>query len=173
MFIKLSGCVFIFFSSFLMGLSFKQYTKRRLLSLENMLHCMQLFETEIRFSVNDIISSTEKILEFAENDNAVIFNSFLNNAHSRDGRALSEVWKLTVEKVADCVCYNKEDLKVLMEFGAALGTGDVETQIKNINCLCGALRENIDFIKNKVIKNDDVYSKMGIYVGMLLIIFLI
>ena len=173
MLLKLSGCVLIFFSSFLFGRSFKVSTKRRLLSLENMLSCMQYFETEIRFSMNDIICATEKILKIAVSDNALLFKTFLDNAQNTDGRALSEIWKSTVEKTGDKLSYDKDDLKVITEFGTALGSGDVENQIKNVERLCLSLRENIDYVKNKASKSDDVFSKLGIYTGALLVIFLI
>jgi len=173
MILKLSGCVLIFFSSLLFGKTFKIATNTRLISLENMLSCMQYFENEIRFSVNDIICATQKMLKIANKDNTKLLKVFLDNAQQSNGRALSEIWKNSVENVGDKLSYNKDDLKVISEFGTALGSGDTTNQLKNIEMFCVSVKENIDCIKTKVSKNDDLFSKLGIYIGVLLVIFLI
>ncbi len=173
MIIKISGCILIFIACLLYGHSFKLYTKKRLASLENLLCCMQVLEREVRYSMSDIISSAQKMLKVAECDNALILGSFLKRASNSEGQALSDVWQENIESNSDVLCYEKTDLELLTRFGTVLGSADVQTQLKNIDVLCDGINESIDLTKSKTSRNDDVFAKLGIYVGALLVIFLI
>ena len=170
---KFAGCALVCVSSSLIGLSFKFRTRKRVDSLKNMLHCMRVFENEIRYAGCDIFCATEKMLKLANCDNSKVFNTFLECASSSDGLALSEVWQSAISKIDNCVFYEKEDLKCFKEFGAILGSGDVDTQLKNIDAFNLSINENINLIKNKVCKSDEIYSKLGIYIGIIIAVLLI
>ncbi len=173
MIIKISGCILVFVSCLLFGHSFKLYTRKRLSSLENLLCCMQVLEREVRYSMSDIICATKQMLKVADFDNALILQSFLNSASNSEGQALSDVWRLNIENNFSNLFYEKSDIDLLIRFGTVLGSADVQTQLKNIDVLCEGIGESIDLIKNNTGKNDDVFAKLGIYLGALVVIFLI
>ncbi len=173
MVVKITGCILVFLSCMLFGNSFKLYTKKRIETLENLLYCMQVFEKEIRFSMSDIICASKQMLKVAEGDNAFIIKSFLDSASKSDGEALSSVWQKNIETNSSCFCYDKHDIDILLRFGTILGSADVEAQLKNIDVLCEGIRENINLINGKKVKNDEVFTKLGLYVGALIIVFLI
>ncbi len=173
MYLKSIGSVLILFSSVFLGYSFKLQTQRTLDAYENLLLCMQMFERDIRHSLNDIITITTQVANIAIDANLVLFKTFLAKADIADGKPLSAIWR---DAVCDCSkewCYNKEDVNIFFDFGSFLGSGDVDTQIKNINKFCDKVNERIAYLKNKKIKSDEVFAKLGIYIGVLLIIFLI
>lgn len=173
MIIKISGCILIFIACLLYGHSFKLYTKRRLASLENLLCCMQVLEKEVRYSMSDIICCAQKMLKVANRDNTVILESFLKRAEDNEGQALSDIWQENILSNSGALCFDKADLDLLIRFGMVLGSADVQTQLKNIEMLSDGITGSIDLIKSKTGKNDEIFAKMGIYAGVLLVIFLI
>ncbi len=173
MYLKLIGCVLILFSSAFLGYSFKLHTQRTLSSYENLLLCMQVFEREISHTLNDILTITAQVADIAIDANLMLFENFLSKAKESNGKPLSAIWR---ENVCDCSkewCYDKEDTNIFLDFGSILGSGDADTQIKNINKFCVKIEERISYLKNKKNKNDEIFAKLGIYIGVLLIIFLI
>ena len=173
MYLKSIGCVLILFSSVFLGYSFKLQTQRTLSAYENLLLCMQMFERDIRHSLNDILTITSQVAGIATDANLLLFKTFLSKAEAADGKPLSAIWCDAVCECSGKWCYDKEDADIFLEFGSILGSGDVGTQIKNINKFCDKVNERTNHLKNKKLKSDEVFAKLGIYMGVLLIIFLI
>ena len=173
MYFKAIGCILILLSSVLLGYSFKLQTQRTLSAYENLLLCMQVFERDIRHSLNDIMTITTQVTGMATDANLLLFETFLEKAKAADGKPLSEIWRDAVCQCSAKWCYDKGDTDIFLDFGSILGSGDIETQIKNINKFCSNANERITHLKSKKIKSDEVFAKLGIYMGVLLIIFLI
>lgn len=173
MFVKVIGCTLVLMSCSMLGYSCKFKSQRKLMALENIIACMQIFETEIRCCMSDILSATKKMLTVSCADNTLLFEGFLDKAQKSDGIPLSEVWKANINSSTLNCCYNDKELELFSQFGSVLGSGDVETQLNNINIFCARITDRINSLKEKNKKSDDVLAKMGIYAGILLVIFLI
>ena len=76
MYLKSIGCVLILFSSVFLGYSFKLQTQRTLSAYENLLLCMQVFERDIRHSLNDILTITSQVAGIATDANLLLFKTF-------------------------------------------------------------------------------------------------
>ena len=67
----------------------------------------------------------------------------------------------------------KEDKKVLKEFGILLGKTNKEGQINQINFVNELLERQIEKAKTDKDKNETMYKKLGVILGVGLVIILI
>jgi len=173
MYLKLIGCILILFSSMFLGYSFKLHSRRTLAAYENLLLCMQVFERDINNCSHDILAITTQLTNIATDANLLLFKNFVSKAKEGDGKPLSAIWRDAVHDCTKQWCYGKEDTDIFLDFGSILGSGNADTQIKNIHRFCDKINERMSYFKNNKNKSDEVLAKLGIYMGILLIIFLI
>lgn len=173
MYVKLFGCMMIFCSCALLGYSFTLKLETHINELENFRQCMQIFEKDIRYSMNDIIIATKSMLSTASIQNCRILKCFLKNSELSDGRPLSETWKNSIHESGADSCYDKDDLEVFAQFGNVLGSGDVETQTKNIEIFMMNLTDKIESLKQALDKSGNISAKIGVYAGIIIIVFVI
>lgn len=172
MFLKLLGVLIIMISTILMGYCINEKNKNHIAELKNLVLCMEVFENEIRYNSYDIITALEKIGTKATFHNSILFDSFYHNAQNAGGEQLSVVWDKSLMEVSDKLCFDNKDIFEIRNFGKILGSGDSETQLKNILNFIISLKDNIEKAEEKVVKNGNVFSKLGIYFGLLIAVFL-
>ena len=173
LFLKITGSFLVLISCTLLGYSFKFENGNKMKSFENLSLCLKLFETEIRCNLTDIITATKKVIEISDKNNSFIFKTFLDNAKHSEGKPMSEIWAESVKQCEGLTIYNKKDLNIFLKFGTILGSGDVHTQVENIDAFMKNADDEFEEIKSKTRKTDDICAKLGIYAGVLIVIFLI
>lgn len=171
--IKLLSYIVIIFSCSMIGFSAKFASLSRLKDLENMKSCIQIFENEIRYNISDIIEAAKKIFAVAKGVNIKIFDVLIENDKMKTGIPLSEAWERGVRTAICQSNYSKSDVDAIVKFGNVLGSGDVNTQLKNLEFFCDNIDRCIDECREKNKKNADLYSKVGIYAGIVIVILLI
>ena len=172
MFVKLIGMSTVMLSTILIGYCMNEKYKNHIIELKNLVLCMEAFENEIRYNSYDIITALKKIKNTATFHNAIVFDSFYRNAQNSDGEQLSVVWEKSLAEVSDKLCFDKDDILEICNFGKILGSGDSETQIKNIRNFINSLKDNIETAETKSAKNGNIFSKLGIYFGLLIAVLL-
>lgn len=171
--IKTSGLFLVFISCFFIGLRNKKRKQIRINELENMLSCIKVFDNEIRYSLNDIEQSFSKMSVISAGVNHNIFNDVCMAIKNNCAIPVSQIWRESTVKRKEESCYNDDDIKILLEFGHVLGAGDVDTQMKNIEDFKNNLSTNINSAKLKYKETGDLYLKLGVYAGVMLVIFFI
>ena len=171
--VKLFGSALVIISCMLFGISAKLRIKSRLENLRNLLSCIQIFENEIRYNISDIIHIIPKIKDVANSVNSKLFSGLIINDRRKSDIPLSKLWAQTVEESLKNSYYEKNDKEILVQFGNVLGCGDVDTQLKNLDFFRTNVSELITICEKKANKNGDLYSKVGMYVGAVIVILLI
>jgi len=171
--IKIFGCILVLSSCTLLGYCIKLKMESRYNNLENILSCIQFFENEIRYNMNDIMSISEKIGNVATGVNLNLFNKLISNHKSNPGIPLSVIWSETVEEICGKSNYDKKDIDMISKFGNILGSGDVDTQLKNLDIFQKNITSRVAECEKRNNKDCKLYSKAGIYIGTIIIILLI
>ncbi len=172
-YIKIFGGFLTFLASSMLGYCITLKSQKRVVELENLKLYMHVFENEIRYNSSDIIEATENSYKSASEHNKIILDLFLKYSSDSQGQPLSTVWKKSVSNSKSLLCYNKDDIYSIVEFGEILGSGDAETQLKNIDVFIKKLSDNIENSKLKLSGSEKIFSKLGIYTGLLIVVFLI
>ena len=171
--VNLLGSVIIILSCYLIGKSINLRYEYRIYDIENLLSVMKVFENEIRYNLNDIPCVINIIYPHLNENNKLIFESFLKETSSPDKKALSQVWTNSVDENKKMLYYHDNDIKTIKDFGLVLGSGDANTQTKNIDCFIKALVDLLDNSRNEQTKKNKIYSKLSIYIALVIIVLII
>lgn len=163
----------IIFSCFMLGLRTKKCRFLRVDELENLFSCMTVLEKEISYSLCEIEPAMKKLIEYSIYTNKEIFTGVQKKLELSEGKPLSQIWRDVVNECRSSGCYLKEDIEVINQFGNVLGSGDVDTQIKNIDIFKTKLKEKIESAKQTAEKTGNLSFKIGLYAGIGLVIFII
>lgn len=170
--LKIIGSIIIIISTSCIGYIINMRTKNQISELENFKLCMHIFENDIRYNEYDIINCVTKICDSATYHNKKIFKNFLKESYLSEGQPLSEIWKKNITDTATHINFEKSTLNSIIEFGEILGNGDAQSQLKNIELFIKKLDCNIESSKQKLIDSEKVFLKLGVYSGLLIVVFL-
>ncbi len=163
----------IFISCTLFGFVMKLKIESRLNNLKNIQLCTQIFESEIRYNMSDAIHIIQKASDVSNEANRKLFANILSDNHNNPNTPLSKIWVKVVNENYRDLEYTKKDREALAEFGNILGSGNVETQLKNIDVFRNKISDLIQESENKTLRDGSFYSKAGIYLGVIIVILLI
>ena len=82
-----------------------------------------------------------------------------------------EAWEKSVELNGSSL--KKDDIDCLKTLGKLLGKTDVDGQVNQIELVCTFLENQINEADEEKHKNEKMYQKLGVIVGLMLIIVLI
>ncbi len=173
MILKTVLSIMVLISCAYFGHLLKMKSDMHLNDLNNLLLCLQVLETEIRYSMNDIPDAAIRVSKIASGINKKIFELFAENINKFSDVPLSEIWTNTVNKICTDSIYGKNDIDALNTFGYVLGSGDLDTQLKNIEIFRVKTENCINDLKNEKDKKDPIYSKLFFYLGILAVIIVV
>ena len=112
-----------------------------------------------------------------------MFNEISNNFHGNIGQIfknsylkmknknVKESWEESIDQTNTNL--NKEDKEIIKGLGKMLGKTDVEGQISQLNLICEFIDTQIANAENERIINEKLYKKLGIIIGLTMVIALI
>lgn len=172
MIIKSIGAIIIIVSSSLFGYIMRYRYRCRINDIENFNTCLGIIKREMSFSLNDILTAVKKTVSYANKQNKLLFENFINMSSASDGDTMSETWTRCLDANKGELIYNESDIDVIKELGNLLGSGDVDTQRENIINIENKLTEHL----KKCSMNSEKYDitfKLGIYIGVIIVVLLI
>lgn len=166
--VKYSMLLTVFILSIVIGrYKAKQYAYR-LKELEEIKNALNIIKTKIKFTYEPI---PEIFQELANNSSHNITNLFNNSINKMKNKTASISWE---EAIEETICNLKaEDKQKLKTLSKLLGTTDTEGQISQIEITEAFLEEQIQEAKEEKNKNEKLYNKLGIVVGLAFVIVLI
>lgn len=172
MLLKIFGALLIFISCLVCGYSVKALYSMRTKELENFLSCMDVFLNEICYSMNSISDAINNMLNYSSAYNKRFFEDFLNMYKNSDGTKIGDVWHQAVNNAEKYnTIYSKNDIEAIKRLGNLLGRGDVNHQSDNINTLKNEISRNIADSK-AINEKMSISTKLGIYIGIIIVIIL-
>lgn len=172
MFIKSMGAVIIIVSSSLIGYIIRYRHRCRINDIENFNTCLGIIKREMSFSLNDILTAVKKTAGYANKQNKLLFEGFIDMSSASDGDTMSETWTRCLETRKGELIYNESDIDVIKELGNLLGSGDIDTQRENILNIENKLNEHLKQCSMNSEKYDIAF-KLGIYIGVIIVVLLI
>lgn len=158
----------IFISSIIIGrYKAKQYTYR-LKELEELKNALNIIKTKIKFTYEPIPQIFE---ELAYNSSNNIASIFMKSKNKMTHNTASISWEEAIDE-ANCNL-KTEDKQKLKTLSKLLGTTDIEGQLSQINITETFLEEQIREAQEEKNKNEKLYNKLGIVVGLAFVIVLI
>ena len=173
MLIKLIGSIIVLFSCGLAGFTLSRDTAKRPGELREMQGILQMLENEIIYMSNFLEEAFENIVQRSNSSMKTFFNDTLVIIHSDKCRGFQQAWEQSLNNNIGKTALKREDLSILKDFGKMLGRSDAEGQMKNIKLTINLLDVQRHKAEEKRIKNEAMYRKLGVLMGIAVIIIFI
>lgn len=155
----------IIFCSCKIGILISKKYILRLEELEEFKNNFQIIENKIKYTYETL---EEIFYEIAEISSFNIANFFKDTASNLKKQGTEKAWKNEIKKMDSSL--TKEDKEALKEFGTLLGKTNKEGQINQIKYVTELLEIQIEKAKIERDKNETIYKKLGLILGIGLVI---
>ena len=157
----------ILIASALLGKNIARKYVNRLKELEEMRTALNIFRSKVSFTYAPIPEIFEEISENSKGNVGKIFSLASKKMESITANI---AWNEAINDVDSNL--NKEDKKVLENLSKLLGQTDVEGQISQIDITQKFLDNQIQEAIEEKQKNEKLYSKLGITIGLAIVVIL-
>lgn len=140
----------------------------RVNELKEFKNALNMFKTKIRFTYEPV---PEIFNQISQNINPNIGNIFKIASSNMRTCTAGEAWDRAID--TDIININLEDKSILKSFGKLLGATDLEGQINQIEVTSSFLDEQIKRAEADREKNEKLYRKLGIIIGLGIVIVLV
>lgn len=169
---KLLGSVFIIIASTLIGLEYSKKYTERLNNLKYIQNCIQMLETEVVYSCNQLPSAFENIYKKGNKKVSFLFNDIKEYLIKNKDKSLFESFNHNLVKSKDRLYLENDDVEIVLALGRVLGTSDITDQQKHFKTTIMNLEINQDDAKEKKDKNEKMYKSLGVLFGFAIVLIL-
>lgn len=127
-----------------------------------------ILETKIKYTYGIL---PEIFKEISENTKGNVSKLYLKAYENMEFTTAKNSWKEAVKNTKMKI--NNEDKEIIKQLSKQLGNTDMEGQIKNIQMVNEFLDNQIEEAEIEKNKNGKMYKKLGITIGLILMIILI
>ena len=167
-FIKYCMLFCIFIASTIIGKYISQKYRYRLEELEEIKNALNIFKSKIKFTYEPIPEIFEEI---SENTNKNISRLFTTIIKKMEKETASTAWENSIDEFSGNL--NKEDKQTIKTLSKLLGTTDIDGQISQIELTENFLERQINQAQDEKNKNEKLYQKLGMTVGLVIVIILV
>ena len=158
----------VFGTSTVIGVLISKKYSNRLQILKDMKNALNIFEVKVNFSMETI---PEIFTEISQKIKGAAGKIFANAVENMDVMIAGDAWEKAVESNSENL--NNEDINSLKPLGKLLGKTDIDGQLSQIKLVCEFLEEQINEAVEEKNKNEKMYQKLGVIVGLVIVIVLI
>lgn len=158
----------IFLTCSVIGILKSQKYIYRVNELKEFKNALNMFKTKVKFTYEPIPDIFEQI---ASSINPDIGSIFKIASHNMKFCPAGDAWNRAIE--TDLLNINSEDKKVLKDLSKLLGAMDIEGQISQIEVTTNFLDEQIKKAEKEKEKNEGMYRKLGMIIGLSIVIILL
>ncbi|MDI6705401.1 MAG: stage III sporulation protein SpoIIIAB [Bacillota bacterium] len=173
MILKMIACSVVLFSATAAGFVIAGRFSGRVRDLRLIQEGLKMMESEILFTSTQL---PEALLNTSAKLEAPLDRVFVHAAQILEGRmgyTAGEAWNLAFEKYLEALCFNKEDLEIIRDFGKSLGSTDKANQEKNFRLARLQISSQQVKAEEDRGRNERMYKNLGFLLGVTIIILLI
>ncbi|MBC7766113.1 MAG: stage III sporulation protein AB [Hyphomonadaceae bacterium] len=169
MFLKIIGSVLVLWSCSTMGFYFAHRFQKRVQALKAFQTMLQLLETEITYSMDDLSAILKRIAKGLPRE--VVH--FLLMVEGNLRQSASVAWQYSLDRCATKMGITSQDEGILSSFGTNLGTNDLDGQLHNIAHFRTNLEAALQEATALYEKNNKLSKSMGLLGGLFAVLILL
>lgn len=147
------------------GLNIAKRYKNRADNLKQIKKALNIFETKISYTYEPI---PDVFLEISRKIKGGVGNLFENARKNMEFDFAGDAWEKSVDQT-DLILTN-DDKEALKSLGKLLGSTDIDGQISQINLVNNFLDFQINEANENKSKNEIMYKKLGVIIGLAVVI---
>lgn len=137
-------------------------------NLKQIKKALNIFETKIMYTYEPI---PDVFLEISKKIKGDVGRLFLNASKNMSLDFAGDAWEKSLDN--SNIMILEEDKEALKSLGKLLGSTDIDGQLSQIRLVNGFLNEQINEATEQKSKNEVMYKKLGVIVGLAVVIVLI
>ena len=157
MVIKLTGCLLIAAAGFFTGCILTQRLKNRRDFYDKFCVFISLLQTQIRYNSADIFSL---VISSARGSGLELFDT------PKTDVPFTVFWVNSLNTMPKKYGLNNSDKELLSEFGSALGTTDIEGQLKHLGLYGEIFQNRLSECENELKDKSRIYRALGLFGGI-------
>lgn len=173
MLLKIAGSLIILTSTSFLGFFLSRDCAKRPHQLRELQGLLQMLENEIVYLSNLLIDAFYKINDAGNSEISVLFKSTADHLKYNSNLNACEAWEKAIKENISKSSLDKEDSKILIQFGKMLGNSDIEGQQKNIRLAITQLSLQEKKAEENKNKYEAMYKRLGVLGGLAIVILLI
>lgn len=168
--IKFTLLTILFSTSSIIGILLSKRYSNRVVILKDMKNALNMFEVKMSFSFETI---PEIFKEISLKYSGVVSKIFLTTVKliNENNMIVGEAWEKSLEINGGNL--KKEDINCLKTLAKLLGRTDINGQVNQIELVNNFLERQINEAVESKNKNEKMYQKLGVIIGLVLVIVLI
>lgn len=166
---KIIGSAIVLFSCTSAGIFMASKDRYRAEDLNEMKRGLMLLKSEIGYNSRPLYEALIEISERLEDTVSEIFEDSGRLLKSRKAASAAEAWERTLKDRKSRTFYTKEDIDALIAFGQALGGGDRQCQISNIEMTVEYIDMKSAELMRKHSKDSRLFKSVGVLCGILIV----
>lgn len=159
---------FIFLTCSAIGLIKSQKYIYRVEELKEFKNALNMFKTKIKFTHEPIPEIFDQI---AKTITPTIGGIFRIASYNMGFFTAAEAWSKAID--TDILNINMEDRTILKDLSKLLGATDLEGQLSQIEITYNFLDEQIVKAEKEKVKNEAMYRKLGVIIGLGIVVVLL
>ena len=141
--------------------------------LQNIITCLELFESRINYTYDTIPDSFNFIAGYIGGNAGNIFKKTAEMLERQNDVSTGDCFKNVIDEERVLLNLNDNDIEILKGLSVSLGQIDLDGQLKNIRLVIHTLNTQLEGASHERDKNFKLYRNMGILTGLVLMIVLI
>lgn len=160
----------IFGTSTIIGMLISKKYSNRVLILKDLKKALNIFEVKIKFSYETIPEIFNEISQKVKGVTGEIFKDTVKNMNNKNMLA-GDAWEMAVDE--NCSELKKEDINSIKSLGKLLGSTDIDGQLSQIQMVNEFINTQIEDAIQAKNKNAKMYQKLGVIIGLVMVIVLL
>ncbi len=169
---KIIGSAIVLFSCTSAGVFMASKDCYRAEDLNEMKRGLMLLKSEISYNSKPLYEALIEISEKLEGTVSEIFEDAGRLLKSRRATSAAEAWEMTLADRKSRTFYKKEDMHVFISFGQALGGGDRQCQLSNIEITVDYIDVKSAELMKRHSKDGRLFKSAGVLFGILIVVVL-
>ncbi|MFT8871084.1 MAG: stage III sporulation protein SpoIIIAB [Sporolactobacillus sp.] len=170
--IRMIGALLVVAASTLIGFYLADRYSQRPRQLRQWRSALQSIEAEIVYGRVPIAELADHLARQLPQPLARFF-SYLRDDLLSEGKPLPHAWKTAIERFWPETALKEAEREVLLQFGAVLGTDDVENEKKHVRLAMSHLEREEAEARAEQITHERMMRSLGFLAGVLIVLVLI
>ncbi len=167
---KIAGSAFIVAATSKIGFDAANKFENRRRCLQSLSSGIWLLKNDIDFSLSTLSVTLKRVSTLVDKNISALFLKV--SKYIEGGKTAYESFDIALNELKDILALNNDDYNTLLDFAKNLGSGDIESEVRNFDKTLERLR----ICETLAVENINKYSKMcktlGITAGILCVIIL-
>lgn len=171
--LKIIACIMIVIPSSIIGIMIGKRYSNRVKNINDLINCLLILETEIVYLSNPVKVAFKNVHKKMRNNTSYLFKETIELLNMNTNITLYYALKEVINKSGSSLDFNEDDLNILLSLGKVIGITDKEEQKKYFDSSIQQLKIQRQQAIEKMNKNENLYKKLGVLLGMLIILIFI